>query len=320
MSLSRSKILRGELGGPAAARSRWLESSRGSRAQPLRRDDRVKPNFQHEHAVATPSASAPPEPPSADSRSSTIGVSRPPPRGCCAPAASDCPRSRRPARVCAPGVSMRVSTGAPIFSKPSSIRRTPSGSPRGAGNCRVALQGFPWYLLPPLLVAITITENPGRAPGPPSPHMAGSVAEQARSPCMLDKIGEDWCSGSRGCTPAGWRATITPLHRGEPLVDLSAKLETADKIYLGLPPMQRVMVARHPRRPYTLDYLSTIFTDFIELHGDRLFRDDRAAPSAGSLGPARKKPGSRVEKCDRPPEGAGYQGKLKRQLRHAAPP
>jgi acetyl-CoA carboxylase carboxyl transferase subunit alpha len=37
-----------------------------------------------------------------------------------------------------------------------------------------------------------------------------------------------------------------------------------------------VMVARHPRRPYTLDYLSTIFTDFIELHGDRLFRDDPA--------------------------------------------
>ena len=36
------------------------------------------------------------------------------------------------------------------------------------------------------------------------------------------------------------------------------------------------MVARHPRRPYTLDYLSTIFTDFIELHGDRLYRDDPA--------------------------------------------
>jgi acetyl-CoA carboxylase carboxyl transferase subunit alpha len=35
-----------------------------------------------------------------------------------------------------------------------------------------------------------------------------------------------------------------------------------------------VLVARHPRRPYTLDYLSTIFTDFIELHGDRVFRDD----------------------------------------------
>jgi acetyl-CoA carboxylase carboxyl transferase subunit alpha len=48
------------------------------------------------------------------------------------------------------------------------------------------------------------------------------------------------------------------------------------EIYSGLTPIQRVMVARHPRRPYTLDYLSSIFTDFIELHGDRLFRDDPA--------------------------------------------
>jgi len=49
-----------------------------------------------------------------------------------------------------------------------------------------------------------------------------------------------------------------------------------ERIYTSLTPMQRVQVARHPRRPYTLDYLSSIFTDFIELHGDRLFRDDPA--------------------------------------------
>src|SRR5690606_16178255 len=54
---------------------------------------------------------------------------------------------------------------------------------------------------------------------------------------------------------------------------LEAKLGTKRaEIYAGLSPMQRVLVARHPRRPYTLDYLSSIFTDFIELHGDRLFR------------------------------------------------
>ncbi len=47
-----------------------------------------------------------------------------------------------------------------------------------------------------------------------------------------------------------------------------------EDIYRGLTPIQRVMVARHPRRPYTLDYLSTIFTDVIELHGDRLYMDD----------------------------------------------
>jgi acetyl-CoA carboxylase carboxyl transferase subunit alpha len=58
---------------------------------------------------------------------------------------------------------------------------------------------------------------------------------------------------------------------------LQARLEGLRReIYAGLTPLQRVQVARHPRRPYTLDYVSTIFTDFIELHGDRLFRDDPA--------------------------------------------
>jgi len=58
---------------------------------------------------------------------------------------------------------------------------------------------------------------------------------------------------------------------------LTDKLTTVRaEIYGNLSPMQRVMVARHPRRPYTLDYLSTIFTDFIELHGDRLYMDDPA--------------------------------------------
>ncbi|MEO8139878.1 MAG: acetyl-CoA carboxylase carboxyltransferase subunit alpha [Gemmatimonadota bacterium] len=58
---------------------------------------------------------------------------------------------------------------------------------------------------------------------------------------------------------------------------LQVRLNTLrQEIYTNLTPMQRVQVARHPRRPYPLDYLSTIFTDFIELHGDRLFRDDPA--------------------------------------------
>ncbi len=61
------------------------------------------------------------------------------------------------------------------------------------------------------------------------------------------------------------------------LMLLTTKLDTLrEEIYRHLTPMQRVSVARHPRRPYTLDYLSTIFTDFVELHGDRLFRDDLA--------------------------------------------
>ena len=59
------------------------------------------------------------------------------------------------------------------------------------------------------------------------------------------------------------------------LQGLQGKLDSLRaEIYRNLTPIQRVMVARHPRRPYTLDYLSTIFTDFIELHGDRHFSDD----------------------------------------------
>ena len=61
------------------------------------------------------------------------------------------------------------------------------------------------------------------------------------------------------------------------IVPLEAKLaELRREIYESLTPLQRVQVARHPRRPYTLDYLSTVFTDFVELRGDRLFRDDPA--------------------------------------------
>jgi acetyl-CoA carboxylase carboxyl transferase subunit alpha len=61
------------------------------------------------------------------------------------------------------------------------------------------------------------------------------------------------------------------------IVPLEAKLsDLRREIYRNLSPMQRVQVARHPRRPYTLDYIERIFTDFIEMHGDRLFRDDPA--------------------------------------------
>jgi acetyl-CoA carboxylase carboxyl transferase subunit alpha len=58
---------------------------------------------------------------------------------------------------------------------------------------------------------------------------------------------------------------------------LQAKLaELRADIYQHLTPMQRVQVARHPRRPFTLDYIATVFTDFVELKGDRLYRDDPA--------------------------------------------
>ncbi len=58
---------------------------------------------------------------------------------------------------------------------------------------------------------------------------------------------------------------------------LEEKLEhTRRDIYGKLTPWQRVQISRHPHRPYTLDYIRLILKDFVELHGDRLFRDDRA--------------------------------------------
>lgn len=58
---------------------------------------------------------------------------------------------------------------------------------------------------------------------------------------------------------------------------IQKKLEdTRRQIYSHLTPWQRIQLARHPKRPYTLDYLNATFTDFRELHGDRLFAEDRA--------------------------------------------
>jgi len=58
---------------------------------------------------------------------------------------------------------------------------------------------------------------------------------------------------------------------------LEDKLEHLKKdTYNNLSAWQRVQLARHPQRPYTLDYINLIMTDFIELHGDRLFSDDKA--------------------------------------------
>ncbi|HXG72412.1 MAG TPA: acetyl-CoA carboxylase carboxyltransferase subunit alpha, partial [Gemmatimonadaceae bacterium] len=61
---------------------------------------------------------------------------------------------------------------------------------------------------------------------------------------------------------------IAPLERK--LVDLR------EEVYRNLTPFQRVQVARNNKRPFTADYIRLAFTDFIELHGDRAFRDDPA--------------------------------------------
>jgi acetyl-CoA carboxylase carboxyl transferase subunit alpha len=56
-----------------------------------------------------------------------------------------------------------------------------------------------------------------------------------------------------------------------------------EEIYGNLTRWQKVQIARHPQRPYTIDYIETMLTDFVELHGDRQYRDDPAIVG----GPAR---------------------------------
>lgn len=56
----------------------------------------------------------------------------------------------------------------------------------------------------------------------------------------------------------------------------TARNEKLKTIYKNLSSWDKVFVARHPERPYTLDYIENMTTDFLELHGDRLFKDDPA--------------------------------------------
>ena len=52
--------------------------------------------------------------------------------------------------------------------------------------------------------------------------------------------------------------------------------ELRREFYTHLGPWQRAQIARHPQRPYLMDYVPLLFTDFVELHGDRVFGDDKA--------------------------------------------
>ncbi|WP_082233608.1 acetyl-CoA carboxylase carboxyl transferase subunit alpha [Halobacillus massiliensis] len=85
------------------------------------------------------------------------------------------------------------------------------------------------------------------------------------------------------------REKITELKRltAESEMDLTEEISTLEKrlekleadVYDRMKPWDRVQMARHPERPTTLDYIEQLFTDFLELHGDRLYGDDEAIVS-----------------------------------------
>ncbi|MBL8025836.1 MAG: acetyl-CoA carboxylase carboxyltransferase subunit alpha [Fibrobacteres bacterium] len=72
-------------------------------------------------------------------------------------------------------------------------------------------------------------------------------------------------------------ASTENLEMKDELAKLEGKLEKLKKdIHGKLTPWNRVQIARHPKRPYSLDYINGLMTDFIELHGDRAYGDDAA--------------------------------------------
>ena len=73
------------------------------------------------------------------------------------------------------------------------------------------------------------------------------------------------------------RAAETGKPAGPEIAELERRADALRReVYAGLTAYQRVQVAKHPQRPYTLDYVERCFTDWIELHGDRHFGDDAA--------------------------------------------
>src|SRR3954467_8306358 len=75
------------------------------------------------------------------------------------------------------------------------------------------------------------------------------------------------------------RIEETTAAEGDPaqLAALEAELtKTAQEIFANLTPWQKTLVARHPQRPYTLDFIANLFEEWTEIHGDRKFSDDPA--------------------------------------------
>ncbi len=73
------------------------------------------------------------------------------------------------------------------------------------------------------------------------------------------------------------RSEENQLDLGSEIAAITEKIEATQRnIYSNLTPWQRVQIARHPKRPYALDYIQALCTGFTELHGDRQFRDDQA--------------------------------------------
>ena len=92
----------------------------------------------------------------------------------------------------------------------------------------------------------------------------------------------------------------------EEIARLRAKSSAlTESIFSSLTPWQITQLARHPQRPYTLDYIASMFTDFQELHGDRMYADDMAIVGGLARLEARRSWSSATRRGATPRSGCG---------------
>ena len=179
-------------------------------------------------------------------------------------------RSRARAAV---GATTTPPEGAPpvdVRSTPAPVPAPPPVAPEALGGATVETAAPP---APP--------STDGATPGAPPP--AAAPAKRARAK-KVGLPGGPWLEFEKPIVELEVKIAELRSHAAESDLGLDKELQgltdkvdkLRHKVYDNLTRYQRVQLARHPRRPYLLDYVARLTTEFEELHGDRGFADDRA--------------------------------------------
>src|SRR5207244_9535886 len=201
-------------------------------------------------------------------------------------------RGSRPRHQAAGGGAQAVRGGArglPRGAASGGARRGAVGRVAGAGRPGAVRPCWPVRCLPPHRDARPLAQCQPLAPLPRGSRRPGAGCAAAAFPVAQGPLGAGdavtvWLDFEKPLVELENKIRElreNPAERGPgaraELEDLERKAERLRaEIYASLTRYQRVQLARHPRRPYALDYIERCFTGFMELHGDRLFGEDRA--------------------------------------------
>ncbi len=137
---------------------------------------------------------------------------------------------------------------------------------------------FLHVLLPEQEVVLRIKElavDPAARPGDESGRPARS-GQYTRGVCRTSLSSRSRSSSSRTASRSCARSE-EPLEARDEIAKLEERLaRQQQRVYAGLSAWQRAQIARHPKRPHTLDLIGLLLEDWVELHGDRVFGDDKA--------------------------------------------